>query len=331
MIAVDYDSFNSGGRAAGSGARTLPGRHRGFEDRLHAVTMDKTGPQSRLPSIAAVFLGAALCLLSPQPTAGAMRAATAGLLDSHLLITWYGNPHSARMGVLGRASGQARADALRKQAAEFAQFTTKRILMAYHLVAVVAQCTACPDKTWRRRESADTIGALLQEARVNGFKLVLDVQPGQSTVEEELRHLRPFLADPDVYLALDPEFDMSEGQVPGREIGHMHAADVNAAVEFLENLVRDGGLPPKVLIVHQFTLGMLPDKEKIRSSPVVDLVLDMDGFGSQPLKRSSYRAIMRQRQLDFAGIKLFYLQDTNLFSPPDVMSLRPTPSVVIFQ
>jgi hypothetical protein len=40
---------------------------------------------------------------------------------------------------------------------------------------------------------------------------------------------------------------------------------------------------------------------------------------------------MRQHQLDFAGIKLFYTQDTNLFSPQEVMSLRPTPSVVIFQ
>ena len=33
----------------------------------------------------------------------------ATLLGSHLLVTWYGNPHSARMGVLGEASGAARA------------------------------------------------------------------------------------------------------------------------------------------------------------------------------------------------------------------------------
>jgi hypothetical protein len=175
------------------------------------------------------------------------------------------------------------------------------------------------------------IAALLEEARANGFKLILDVQPGRSAVESELEYLRPFLAEPDVYLALDPEFDMTEGQVPGRERGHMHAADVNAAVDFLEGLVVDGRLPPKVLIVHQFTLGMLPDKEKIRSSPAVDLVLDMDGFGSQSLKRSSYRAVMRQRQLDFAGIKLFYKQDSNLFSPEQIMTLQPVPSVVIYQ
>jgi hypothetical protein len=203
--------------------------------------------------------------------------------------------------------------------------------MAYHLVAVVAQCTACPDNTWRRRESGETIGELLSEARANGFKLVLDVQPGRSPVEAELRYLQPFLAEPDVFLALDPEFDMTEGQVPGREIGHMHASDVNAAILFLERLVHAGDLPPKVLIVHQFTLAMLPDKEKIHPSPVVDLALNMDGFGSQALKRASYRAVMRQHRLDFAGIKLFYLQDTNMFRPEQVMELEPSPSVVVFQ
>jgi hypothetical protein len=258
-------------------------------------------------------------------------ATSAGLLDSHLLITWYGNPHSARMGVLGQSTGQARADALRKQAAAYVDLTSKKILLAYHLVAVVAQCTPCPDDTWRRRESAGVITALLEEARASGFKLILDVQPGRSTIQAELQYLRPFLVEPDVYLALDPEFDMGEGQVPGREIGHMHAADVNAAVDFLEALIVGRGLPPKVLIVHQFTLGMLPDKEKIQRSAYIDIVLDMDGFGSQALKRSSYRAVMRQRQLDFAGIKLFYRQDTGLFAPDQVMALQPVPSVVVYQ
>ena len=277
------------------------------------------------------FLAVVLSLLVPAVDGVGGLTWSTGLLDSHLLITWYGNPHSPRMGVLGQSSGQARANALRKQAAAYAHATTKEILLAYHLVAVVAQCTPCSDNTWRRRESAEVISGLLVEARANGFKLILDVQPGRSTIQAELQHLRPFLAEPDVYLALDPEFDMGEGQVPGRELGHMHAADVNAAVEFLESLVVSGGLPPKVLIVHQFTLGMLPDKEKIRSSAVVDLVLDMDGFGSQSLKRASYRAVMRQWKLDFAGIKLFYSQDTNLFSPEQVMSLNPVPSVIIFQ
>ncbi len=105
---------------------------------------------------------------------------------------------------------------------------------------------------------------------------------------------------------------------------------MNGALDRLEALITAKRLPSKILIVHQFRLDMLPDKAKIRSGPLVDVVLVMDGFGSQTLKRSSYRAVMRQ-PLAYAGIKLFYRQDTNLFSPPEVLSLTPAPVVVIYQ
>jgi hypothetical protein len=111
----------------------------------------------------------------------------------------------------------------------------------------------------------------------------------------------------------------------------MHAADVNAAVEFLDSLVRAGGLPSKVLIVHQFTLGMLPDKAAVRDRPSVDVVLDMDGFGPPALKRATWKAIQRQRPLEYSGVKLFYRQDEGLLSPAEVMGLEPTPSVVVYQ
>ena len=281
-----------------------------------------------MPSILAIltallFLGGTV---NARPPAG-----SASLLETHLLVTWYGNPHSAAMGILGRATGAARAEALRRQAAAYAPLTRKRVLPAYHLVTIVAQPTAGWDKTFRRRESADVIQTILDEARANGFVVVLDLQMGHAAVEAELEHLRPFLRQPDVHLALDPEFDMGEGQVPGRQIGHTHADDVNTALDVLERIRAEDRLPPKVLIVHQFTLAMLPDKARIRPRAGIDLVLNMDGFGGQVLKRSSYRAVMRQHPLPFAGMKLFYRQDVNLFTPAQVMALTPTPSVVIYQ
>jgi hypothetical protein len=285
-----------------------------------------------LPVVSALCIGGAITPNAALPRAtDPARSDGASLLKTHLLVTWYGNPHSPAMGILGRAEGGARAAALRDQAAAYGPFTSKRILPAYHLVAVVAQNTAGSDGRWRRRESFDVMRSLLTEARANGFALVLDIQPGRSSVEEEIEYLSPLLAEPDVHLALDPEFDMSEGQQPGRELGHMHATDVNAALDALERLIATRGLPPKVLIVHQFTVGMLPDKPKVRLRGDIDLVLDMDGFGTQALKRSSYRIITRQFAFPFAGFKLFYRQDTNLFEPDAVMQLDPAPSVVIYQ
>jgi hypothetical protein len=252
-------------------------------------------------------------------------------LDAHLLVTWYGNPRSSKMGVLGERDAAGRANGLRAQAAAYAALTSKTVTPAYELVTIVAQCTPGSDGKWRRRESDQFIRDLLAEARANGFKLVLDVQPGRASVAAEVNALRPYLAEPDVYLALDPEFAMSDCEVPGREIGQMSVADVNAALAILEDEIAKGSLPPKVLIVHQFRIDMLPNKKGIRESPTVDVVLNMDGFGSQSLKRSSYRTVMQHGPLEFAGIKLFYRQDTNLFSPAQVMALTPKPSVVIYQ
>lgn len=265
-------------------------------------------------------------LMTASPHAGAADA----FLDGHVLVTWYGNPHSRLMGVLGEASGAVRASALRRQADAFKGATSRRILPAYHLVAVVAQPTE-HGGTYRRRESHDVIQTLLDEAREHGFHLVLDIQPGRARVRDEVDALLPFLAEPDVHLALDPEFAMGADGVPGRRIGSMRASEINDAIDRLERVIATHGLPPKVLIVHQFTLGMLPDKPHIRSSARVETVLMMDGFGSQSLKISSYRAIMRQHELDYAGVKLFYKQDRGLFSPAEIMDLTPLPAVVIYQ
>ena len=227
--------------------------------------------------------------------------------------------------------GAERAGGLRRQAAAYDAVTPKKVIAAYEVVAVVAQCTAGNDGKWRRRETADVLPALLDDAHANGFKLVLDIQPGRSSVAEEVAALRPFLSDPDVYLALDPEFAMSSCEIPGQQIGEMSANDVNGALTELERIIAERRLPPKVLIVHQFRLDMLPDKKGIRASPSVDVALTMDGFGSQPLKRSSYKAVMDQGRLAYAGIKLFYRQDKVLFTPAQVMALMPRPSVVIYQ
>jgi hypothetical protein len=246
------------------------------------------------------------------------------VLQKNLLITWYGSPWTGRMGVLGRFTGLELADGLQRQADAYRKVTQKGVLPAYELIAVVAQAQPGADGRYRRRETRAVIERTLRDARAAGFKLVLDIQTGRSSV-------MPELAEPDVYLALDPEFSMGADGVPGRRIGTMPANEVNDAIAVLEWLVVERHLPPKVLIVHQFTTGMLPDKERIWTSPQLDIVLDMDGFGSPELKRNSYRAVLRQRELEFTGFKLFYIQDTNLLQPSQVLALTPQPAVVIYQ
>ena len=297
---------------------------------------------SRAALVIVTIASVAACLQarSPQPTPAAEPAAAPvtkapdpprPVLSEHLLITWYGNPRTGRMGVLGRHQGADLAARLKKQAEAYAPFTQKKVLPAYHLVATIAQPAAGKDSKWRRRETKALIRSLLEQARANHFKLILDIQPGRSTVGAEMEHLREYLEDPDVYLALDPEFAMPEGEIPGRKIGRMTARDVNDAIDFLDTVIRDKNLPPKVLIIHQFTMNMLRDKHQIRDSPLVDVVLDMDGFGDRPLKKAMYKTIVARHPLEFPAIKLFYKEDTNLLEEKDVMKLEPEPAVVIYQ
>jgi hypothetical protein len=263
-----------------------------------------------------------------QPAAIARPAA---ILEDSLLVAWYGNPWNGRMGILGRLQGAALAEGLRQQAGEYGKLTNKAVIAAYELIAVVAQGSPGVDGMYRRRESRQVIERTIRDARAAGFKTILDVQTGRSTVLNELSYLAPYLAEPDVHLALDPEFSMGEDGVPGRRIGTMWASEVNDAIGVLETLIERHHLPPKVLIVHQFTTGMLPDKEAIWTSPVLDIVLDMDGFGPPALKRHTYRTVLRQKELEYTGFKLFYIQDTNILQPEQVLALDPPPAVVIYQ
>ena len=267
----------------------------------------------------------------PKPVAPTPKPQPNSVLDTQLLVTWYGSPWTGRMGILGRLQGKALADGLKQQAAAYAKASGKPVLPAYELIATVAQPMAGSDGMYRRRESRQVIDRMLSEARAAGLKLVLDIQTGRSTVMDEILPLVTYLQQPDVYLALDPEFSMGADGIPGRRIGSMPAEEVNDAIGVLEFLIARHNLPPKVLIVHQFTTGMLPDKERILKSPVLDVVLDVDGFGSRALKRSTYRAMMRQGMLPFSGFKLFYIQDTDLFQPAEVMALTPPPSLIVYQ
>jgi hypothetical protein len=142
-----------------------------------------------------------------------------------------------------------------------------------------------------------------------GWIVFLDIQTGQSTVEDELAPLLPLLQRPYVHLALDPEFAMKGGGIPGRRIGTLDAAEVNHAIEVLGKLVTEYRLPPKVLIVHRFTRKMLTNTDSIRLDPRVQVVIQMDGFGAPYHKQDAYRFWISPYPVEFTGFKLFYKND----------------------
>ena len=204
-------------------------------------------------------------------------------------------------------------------------------MRAFELIVTVASGAPGDDGQWRYRQTNRVVRDHLRAARRAKAILVLDIQPGRSPFMDEVRHLRRWLKEPDVSIALDPEWSMDAGQVPGRQIGDTDAATVNRVSRYMADVVERGNLPQKLLIVHQFTEDMIKDKPSLRRREGIALVLNVDGFGDQPNKISKYDAFTDGPRRTHYGFKLFYEEDTNLMSPREVLRLRPRPDVVMYE
>jgi hypothetical protein len=178
---------------------------------------------------------------------------------------------------------------------------------------------------------APTIQEYIDYASAHDMLIFLDVQIGRRGVPEELELIRQFLEQPNVHLALDPEFAMEDGEIPGDHIGSVTDADVQYAQEYLADLRTSLGLPPKVLIVHQFLPSMIQNKEAIEAVPGVQLVIVMDGHGPPSTKLETYGAVISSQPLEYSGVKLFYDQDIPLLTAREIISLDPVPDLVIYQ
>lgn len=262
---------------------------------------------------------------APEPLPGA-------LLPDHLIVAFYGNPKSTRMGILGQIRPDEMLPKLVTTATEWAKADRgRKVLPALHLIVTVAQEKPGRDGKYRMRHSHEMVEEVLGWAQQRGWIVFLDVQIGQSNVADELPRLAKYLERPDVHLALDPEFAMKPGVVPGDRVGSLDAVDVNHAIQWLAGIADQHNLPPKVLVVHRFTRGMLTNHAKIKLDPRVQVVMHMDGFGSQVLKESSYNSFIAAEPVQFTGFKLFYKKDRPLMTPDQVLGLWPPPVYVQYQ
>jgi hypothetical protein len=268
------------------------------------------------------------------------------ILPARRIVAFYGNPLSKRMGILGELPPDKMLARFDKEIAEWQKADPSTpVQPALHLIAVVAQGGPGRDGKYRLRMADTLLEKVASWAATRNALLFLDVQVGQSTVQEELPRLIPFLKRPNVMLGLDPEFSMKprkdrkSGEMvtdkPGARIGTMSSDDVNYAIGLLSDLVTKNNLPPKVLVVHRFTHDMLTGAPKIRLDPRVQVVINMDGWGQPWLKYDSYRAYVETQPVQFTGFKLFYHNDTKLgdpiLTPAEVLLLNPKPHYIQYQ
>lgn len=253
------------------------------------------------------------------------------------IIAYYGNYYSSQMGVLGEyPADQMLAMLASTTAAWAAADPTTPVMPALEYITVVAQGSAGADGMYRLRMPDSQIEKTIELAnRIHGL-VFLDVQVGLSTLERELPFLEPYLRMPQVELAIDPEFSMKYGNRPGSVIGTFDASDINYAASYLANLVDEYHLPPKVLVVHRFTEAMVTHYKQVQPLPQVQIVMNMDGWGSKEKKKGTYNAVIYPEPVQFTGVKLFYKNDlrppsTGLLTPAEVLALTPSPIYIQYQ
>jgi hypothetical protein len=254
------------------------------------------------------------------------------LLDGYQVIAYYGNPQTPLMGIVGAYTPERLADLLAAHAERYDDLNGPfDVLPAFHLVYAVAQGQPTENGRYIQYMAEEEVEEYVALADRRGFLLILDLQVGRGEVEEELARIARYLRLPFVHVALDPEFAMSGDQVPGVDIGGLDAEEINRAQLFLQRLVLEHGLPPKMLIVHQFLDSMITEGEAIERYPGVELVIDMDGFGPAEVKGVKYARFASRSYAQRAGIKLFFEHDPDLMTEAEVMALQPRPTLVVYQ
>jgi len=286
--------------------------------------LEPTLPPTRVPTAVPTLVPT----LAPTATAPLFKP----LLPDNLILAYYGNPLAKEMGILGEVPPDQMLGKLKQQAATYASADRSRpVVPALELVTPAAQGWPGEDGLYRARMTPDIIEQVAGWAEANNTLLILDVQIGLSSVPVEVEALLPYLRRPYVHLALDPEFAIPSGRIPGEVVGSLDAATIDGAVHTLSQLVASEHLPPKILIVHRFTDTMVTNVTQITRDPNVQVVVTMDGFGPPALKLAQYRLYVRDQGVGYSGIKLFYHHDQPLLTPPQILGLDPHPDLIIYQ
>ncbi|MCE2468618.1 MAG: LysM peptidoglycan-binding domain-containing protein [Caldilineaceae bacterium] len=269
----------------------------------------------------------------PEPERRLPASTAAFAWEEAQIVSFYGHPGVPAMGVLGQGSPRDVAARVAAMAERYDQLNGHRgALPAYHLIVGVAQAGATPDGAWIRRLSHNRIAEYVEAAREAGLLLFLDTQIGWSDPLAEVKLLTPFLREPFVHVALDPEFATEPlGVRPGLALGSISGEQVNEVQRFLAAFVREEGLPPKFLMVHQFAARMLRDRSAIEDYEGVLLSFDMDGFGGATAKLNGYGRFALPAPSERPALKLFFLYDTPVMTPEQVQGLDHPPDIIIYQ
>jgi hypothetical protein len=255
------------------------------------------------------------------------------LLPGHRLVALYGHPGTPGLGVLGQQDLAASITRAKALAAEYQPLSGVPVVPAFEIIASVAEASPGPDGSYSYETPPSELLPWVREATADGLYVVLDLQPGRSSLLSQAEHYQSLLELPDVGLALDAEWKLQPGQKPLQQIGHVGIGEVNGVASWLAALTARHDLPQKLLVLHQFQLAMLTGERGLDTShDDLAIVIHMDGQGTPGVKQGTWDAVTAAAPSGvFFGWKNFLVKDHPMLTPGETMTKSPAPVMISYQ
>ncbi len=254
------------------------------------------------------------------------------LFPAHTMVALYGTPGSPVLGVLGEQGLDAAIERARAHAAMYDGLTDTTVLPAFEIITTVASAFAGSDGNYSNELDINGIRPWVEAAGPAGLYVVLDLQPGRTDFLTQAKLYEELLLYPWVGLALDPEWRLGPNERHLIRIGSVEAAEVNGVVDYLTELVHVHDLPPKLLVLHQFRLDMLKNRDQIIvDRDEVPVLIHADGQGSQPAKQDTWQWLRRDAPAVYWGWKNFYDEDIPMLTAEQTVQVSPLPELITYQ
>lgn len=248
-------------------------------------------------------------------------------------VAFYGHPDTTALGVLGEQDGEATIERMQPFLDAY-EGDGAQTVPTFEIIATVASAGPGDDGNYSYEWPDEAFDDLLETAERHDAYVLLDLQPGRSDFLTQAKVYEDLLRRPYVGLALDPEWRLKPDQVHLQQIGRVDAAEINTVIEWLADMVRDNGLPQKMLLLHMFSTEMIENRDILVDRPELQVVIQMDGDGTEPQKDATWAKLRNGFEDAFWtwGWKNFFDEDEpDPPTPESTMSKSPTPVYVSYQ
>ena len=219
-------------------------------------------------------------------------------------------------------------------AADYKPLSSVPVVPAFEIIASVAEASPGPDGSYSYETPVSELLPWVRQATADGLYVVLDLQPGRSSLLGQAEYYQSLLELPDVGLALDAEWKLQPGQRPlqaDRPRRHQRGQQRRQLARGADRAARPAAEAPRAAPVpardaHPASGTSTP------ATTTSSIVIHMDGQGTPGVKQDTWDAVTAAAPPGvFFGWKDFLVKDHPTLTPGETMEESPTPVMISYQ